>query len=45
MNIYAGNLASETTEEQLREAVKAFGQVSAVNIVESGYSGDSRETG
>jgi len=29
MNIYAGNLADETTEEELNEAFGAFGQVSS----------------
>lgn len=45
MNIYAGNLARETTEEQLREAFEAFGQVSTVNIIKDKYSGESREFG
>ncbi len=33
MNIYAGNLAREVTESDLRDAFKEFGQVSFVNIV------------
>ena len=33
MNIYAGNLARDVTEEDLRKAFRAFGEVSFVNIV------------
>ena len=45
MNIYAGSLSRETTEEQLREAFEAFGQVSTANIIKDKYSGESREFG
>lgn len=45
MNIYAGNLSRGTTEEALREAFEAFGQVSAVNIIKDRYSGESRGFG
>ena len=33
MNIYAGNLSLDVTEEDLRKAFRAFGEVSFVNIV------------
>ena len=33
MNIYAGNLSRDVTEEDIREAFRAYGQVSFVNIV------------
>lgn len=33
MNIYAGNLAQEVTEDDLRKAFRAYGEVSFVNIV------------
>jgi RNA recognition motif-containing protein len=33
MNIYAGNLAKEVTEDDLRQAFRAYGEVSFVNIV------------
>ncbi len=33
MNIYAGNLSREVTEEDLRKAFRVFGEVSFVNIV------------
>jgi RNA recognition motif-containing protein len=45
MNIYVGNLSLEVTEEDLREAFKAFGQVTSVNIIKDRYSGRSRGFG
>ena len=33
MNIYAGNLSQAVTEDDLRKAFQAFGEVSFVNIV------------
>ena len=33
MNIFAGNLSKDVTEEDLRVTFRAFGQVSFVNIV------------
>ncbi len=45
MNIYVGNLAREVTEEELREAFAAFGQVTSVTILKERYSGDSRGFG
>ncbi len=33
MNIYAGNLSKDVTEEDLRKVFRTFGQVSFVNIV------------
>jgi len=33
MNIYVGNLATETAEPQIRETFEKFGEVSKVNIV------------
>ena len=42
MNIYIGNLSFETTEDQLRQAFAAFGEVSTVNIITDKYSGDPR---
>ena len=32
MNIFAGNLSKDVTEEDLRKAFRAFGQVSFVNL-------------
>jgi len=45
MNIYVGNLSRETTEEELRQAFEAFGQVTSVNIIKDRYSGESRGFG
>ena len=33
MNIYAGNLSHDVTEDDLRKAFRAFGEVAFVNIV------------
>ena len=45
MNIYTGNLSSQATEEELRAAFEAFGQVTAANIMKDKYSGESRGFG
>lgn len=45
MNIYVGNLAREATEEDLREAFEAFGQVSSVKVITDKYSGQPRGFG
>jgi RNA recognition motif-containing protein len=45
MNIYVGNLSFDATENDLREAFEAFGQVSSVNIIKDRYSGKSRGFG
>ena len=42
MNIYLGNLSREVTEEELREAFKAFGQVTSVSIIKDRYGGQPR---
>jgi cold-inducible RNA-binding protein len=42
MNIYIGNLSFDTTEEVLRQAFEAFGEVSTVNIITDKYSGKPR---
>jgi len=42
VNIYVGNLSREVTEDELRKAFEAFGQVSTVNIIKDRYSGESR---
>ncbi|NQT02720.1 MAG: RNA-binding protein, partial [Planctomycetes bacterium] len=45
MNIYVGNLSNETTEDGLREAFEAFGQVESINIIKDRFSGESRGFG
>ncbi|MFC2063081.1 RNA recognition motif domain-containing protein [Chloroflexota bacterium] len=39
MKIYAGNLAYEVTEEDLRQEFKAFGEVASVDVIMDKYSG------
>jgi len=45
MNIYVGHLSHDVTEEDLREAFEAFGQVSAVDVIRHKFSGESRGFG
>ncbi|UCD86883.1 MAG: RNA-binding protein [Desulfobacterales bacterium] len=45
MNIYVGNLSRDVTEEDLRQAFGAFGQVASVKIVTDRYTGESRGFG
>jgi RNA recognition motif-containing protein len=45
MNIYVGNLSYNVTEENLRQAFEAFGQVSSATIVKDKYSGQPRGFG
>jgi RNA recognition motif-containing protein len=45
MNIYVGNLAFSTTEDDLREAFAAHGEVTSVNIIKDRHTGDSRGFG
>jgi len=42
MNIYAGNLSPDVTEDDLKEAFKAFGQFESVNLIKDKFSGASR---
>jgi RNA recognition motif-containing protein len=45
MNIYVGNLSRETTDDELRQAFEAFGQVASINIIRDKFSGESRGFG
>ena len=45
MNIYVGNLASEVTEGDLREAFEAFGQVDSAAVIMDKVSGASKGFG
>ena len=45
MNIYVGNLSSDTTEDDVREAFAAFGEVATVKIIRDGATGESRGFG
>ncbi len=45
MNIFVGNLSRDVTEEDLRTAFSAFGQVSKVTILKDKFSGEPRGFG
>jgi len=45
MNIYVGNLSHEVTEEELRQAFEAFGQVETATIIKDKFTGESRGFG
>ncbi len=45
MNIYVGNLAFETTEDELKQIFGAFGQVDSVSIIKDKFTGQSRGFG
>jgi len=45
MNIYVGNLANQATEDDLKKAFEAFGQVESANIIKDKFSGESRGFG
>lgn len=45
MNIYVGNLAWEMTEDDLRDAFAAFGQVESARIITDRMTGRSRGFG
>ena len=42
MNIYIGNLAENLTDNDLKEAFEAFGQVTSVNIIKDKFTNKSR---
>jgi RNA recognition motif-containing protein len=45
MNIYVGNLSHEATEENLKEAFEAFGEVNSVKVIKDNYTGKSKGFG
>jgi RNA recognition motif-containing protein len=45
MNIYVGNLSSNVTEDDLKEAFEAFGKIESVSVVKNKYDGESRGFG
>jgi len=42
MNLYVGNLARETTQEELQKAFEAFGQVASAAIIKDRETGEPR---
>jgi RNA recognition motif-containing protein len=45
MNIYVGNLSHEATDDDLRQAFEAFGQVESANVIRDKFGGESRGFG
>jgi RNA recognition motif-containing protein len=45
MNIFVGNLSHQVTEDELRQAFEAFGQVASATIIKDKFSGESRGFG
>ena len=45
MNIYVGNLSFEVSDEDLRSAFQAFGQVDNASVIKDRYSDRSRGFG
>jgi RNA recognition motif-containing protein len=45
MNIYVGNLSREVTEDDLRQAFEAHGQISSVAIIKDKFTGEPRGFG
>lgn len=45
MNIYVGNMSFDTTEDQLRQAFEAFGEVSTVKVIMDRDTGRSKGFG
>ena len=45
MNIYVGNISSQLTEEELKEAFAAYGELSSVRLIKDKYTGEPRGFG
>jgi RNA recognition motif-containing protein len=45
MNIYVGNLAYEVTEEDLKEAFEAFGEIETIRVLKDNNTGRSKGFG
>jgi len=45
MNIYAGNLSYEVSDDDLKQAFEAFGGVASVNVIKDKFSGRSKGFG
>jgi RNA recognition motif-containing protein len=45
MNIYVGNLSPEVTEDDLRSAFEAYGQVTSVKVIKDKFTGEPRGFG
>jgi len=45
MKIYVGNLSLDVTDDDLRQAFEAFGQVESANVIMDKFSGESKGFG
>ena len=45
MNIYVGNLSRNASEDELKEAFTAFGEVTSAKIIMDKFTGESRGFG
>jgi RNA recognition motif-containing protein len=45
MNIYVGNLSYGVTEDELRDAFGAYGEISSVSLISDKFSGQSKGFG
>ncbi len=45
MKIYVGNISREVTDDDLRDAFTAFGQVESATVLKDKFSGESRGFG
>ena len=45
MNIFVGNLSRDATEEDLRRAFAAYGQVDKVSVLKDKFTGEPRGFG
>ncbi len=45
MRIYVGNLSYQVTDDELRQAFEAFGQVASANVIMDKFSGQSKGFG
>jgi len=45
MNIYVGNLSRDVTDDELRQAFEAFGEVTSATVIKDKFSGQSRGFG
>jgi RNA recognition motif-containing protein len=45
MNLYVGNLSREVTEDDLRQAFEAYGEVTSATLIKDKFSGEPRGFG
>jgi len=45
MNIYVGNMSYDITDDDLRQAFEAYGEVDSASVIKDKYSGQSKGFG